>query len=120
MKFSLPQEIEVWYIIPAIRSKLAKEMLNLGLKQKEIAIKLGLRESAVSQYINKKRANDIELDDASLKHIKESAKKIIEQKTCVTKEIQNICKEIKKNKTLCKIHKKYSDIKNCCGICSDD
>ena len=32
-----PCEIVVWYVIPAIRSELAKELLNLGMKQKDVS-----------------------------------------------------------------------------------
>ncbi|MBW3014920.1 helix-turn-helix domain-containing protein [Candidatus Woesearchaeota archaeon] len=120
MRFSLPQEIEVWYIIPAIRKELAKAMRSLGLKQKEIASKLGLRESAVSQYINSKRGKEIKLNKKILKHIKESANKIIQNNSCAIREIQEICKEIKKSKTLCKIHMKYSQKDHCCGVCLCD
>ena len=30
-----PCEIVVWYVIPAIRSELAKDLLALGMKQKD-------------------------------------------------------------------------------------
>ncbi|MBW3003958.1 helix-turn-helix domain-containing protein [Candidatus Woesearchaeota archaeon] len=117
MKYSLPQEIEVWYIIPAIRKELAKAMVKLGLKQREVATKLGLRESAVSQYINSKRGKDIEFNQSTRLKISNSAKKIIEKKSCVIKEIQDLLKLVKKNKTLCKVHKKHANINNCCEIC---
>ena len=32
-----PCEIVVWYVIPAIRSELAKELLNLGMRQKDVS-----------------------------------------------------------------------------------
>ena len=117
MRYSLPQEIEVWYIIPAIRKELAKVMVNLGLKQREVASRLGLRESAVSQYINAKRGKDIDFDESTKTRIKQSAKKIVEQKSCVIKEIQDLLKLVKKNKTLCKVHKKHANMDHCCEIC---
>ena len=72
-----PQEIEVWYTLPVIRKELAKELLNYNLSQKEIAIKLGLTEAAISQYIHEKRATLINLDDKIKKAIQISAKKIV-------------------------------------------
>ncbi|MEA3430474.1 MAG: transcriptional regulator [Nanoarchaeota archaeon] len=120
MKNSLPQEIEVWYVIPAIRKELTKAMKKLGLSQRIIAQKLGLRESAVSQYIHSKRGKNINFDIKTKKMITKSAKDIVEHKSCVIKEIQDLCKAIRNNKTLCKIHKKYADIDHCCGICIGD
>ena len=32
-----PCEIVVWYVIPAIRSELAKDLLALGMKQKDVS-----------------------------------------------------------------------------------
>ena len=52
-----PQEIEVWYILPAIRKELALAMKLNGIKQVEIAKLLGVTKSAVTQYVNNKRAN---------------------------------------------------------------
>ena len=43
MSMKLPQEIDVWYIIPAIRREFAKGLLKKGLKQREIAKKLSHR-----------------------------------------------------------------------------
>ena len=51
LKQLMPQEIEVWYIIPAVRRELAKSMVKIGLKQKQIAVTLGITEAAVSQYL---------------------------------------------------------------------
>lgn len=117
MKYSLPQEIEVWYVIPGIRKELAKEMIKLGLSQREAAVRLGLRESAVSQYVHSKRGKDINFDKGTKEFIKKSAERIVNNKSCAVKEIQDICKEVKRNKTLCKIHKKHANIPHCCGIC---
>ena len=45
----LPQEIEVWYLIPAIRAELAKELLKEGINQTKIASILNITNAAVSQ-----------------------------------------------------------------------
>ena len=73
MQGQMPQEIEVWYILPAIRRDLTKSMINdLHLTQKEIAKIMGLTEAAVSQYIHSKRAKEIVFSNAVLKEIKQS------------------------------------------------
>jgi len=113
-----PQEIEVWYILPVIRKELAKELLNHNLSQKEIAIKLGLTEAAVSQYINKKRAALINLDKKIKEAIQKSAERIINTNTNIIKEIESINSLIWKDKTICKIHSQYDKtIKNTCNLC---
>jgi len=58
--YNLPQEIEVWYIIPAIRRKLAKILTEeYGLTQEKAANILGVSKAAVCQYLSKKRAMNV-------------------------------------------------------------
>ena len=58
--YSLPQEIEVWYIIPAIRRELTKILIKqYNLKQKKVAMLLGISEAAISQYLSNKRGQEI-------------------------------------------------------------
>jgi hypothetical protein len=46
----MPQEIEVWYIIPAIRKELAKRLVqHHEVAQKDVAELLGVTEAAISQ-----------------------------------------------------------------------
>ena len=44
-----PCEMVVWYVIPAIRSELAKDLLKLGMKQKTISELMDITQPAVSQ-----------------------------------------------------------------------
>ena len=50
----MPQEIEVRYILPALRKELAIE-LSKDMKQKEVANILNITQSALSQYHKEKR-----------------------------------------------------------------
>ena len=59
IKLLHPQEIEVLYILPAIRRELTIEMKKIGLEQKKIAEYLCVTEAAVSQYLNSKRASQL-------------------------------------------------------------
>ena len=112
-----PQEIEVWYILPSIRKELSKELLKYNLNQKEIALKLGLTEAAVSQYINEKRANEFILDKKISNAIKESARKIIDNGN-IMKEIQNISKLFWETRGICKIHMQHDkSITKSCALC---
>ena len=45
-----PQEIEVWYILPAIRKELVVVLKESGLTQRKIAGMLKVTEAAISQY----------------------------------------------------------------------
>ena len=112
-----PQEIEVWYILPAIRRELSKSLIKRGLSQKEIASKLGITESAISQYIKEKRANLINFDGETKKSIQESAKRIMNNGN-VMKEVTKINNLMKKNKFICKVHHNYDkSLPETCDIC---
>ena len=71
-----PCEIVVWYVIPSIRSKLAKELLNLGMKQKDISELLDITQPAVSQYISDKRGHELDFDPVVEQYIKNMARDI--------------------------------------------
>lgn len=113
----MPQEVEVWYVLPAIRAELSKQMLKLGVSQSDIAEKLSVSRAAVTQYVKNKRANDIEFNDTLKKDIKSSAKRIIEDNVLANKEIQLICDKIKATKCLCKYHRQFADIDVECDAC---
>ena len=110
----MPQEIEVWYVLPAIRAEMARELAGKGIKQAKIAEILGLTRAAICQYLKQKRANEIVFDGKIKKEIKKSCSKIIDDKSCAIREIQNICSFIKNSGFLCSIHKKYNEV---CAKC---
>lgn len=62
MPIKPPCEIVVQAVIPAIRSEIVRQLFNVhGMKQTEIAEKLGITQPAVSQYITGSRGNFSEL-----------------------------------------------------------
>ncbi len=92
----MPQEVEVWYVLPAIRRELAKvmktkvvtrtnedgEKVDHKVTQKEIARMLGVTEPAITQYLLKKkgqrsRGDQVSLPDHILKEIDKSADRMI-------------------------------------------
>ncbi|MFW9769538.1 MAG: transcriptional regulator [Candidatus Thorarchaeota archaeon] len=94
----MPQEVEVWYVIPAIRRELAKvmktkvvkradedgEMKDHKITQKEIARMLGVTEPAITQYLLRKkgqrsRGDQVDLPKDILMEIDKSADKMIEE-----------------------------------------
>jgi len=111
-----PQEIEVFYIIPAIRSHLARYMKESGKSQKDIAELFGLRESTISQYITKKRAT-LNIDKSIQEKIKKLAAKIKKPLDTITA-IQEILEEIKRKQCICNIHRQVaSKIPHNCKAC---
>ncbi len=112
-----PQEIEVWYVLPAIRRELVKELKKQRLKQRRIAKLLGITDAAVSQYISQKRAADVKFDKEMLQQLKKSAKAIIKDNGLVMREIQRICLLCRERGVICEVHKQKEDINCSCTSC---
>jgi len=95
----MPQEIEVWYIIPALRRELAKTMIeDFNLTQKAVAKHMCLTEAAVSQYQSSKRAKEVIFTEAVLSEIKRSATKIIESALDKSNDLAVVFKIAKKGR----------------------
>ena len=115
-----PCEMVVWYVIPAIRSELAKDLLKLGMKQKTISELMDITQPAVSQYLTDKRGSGIEFNDDVKKLIQDFAddlndgtatKADIISRTCY------ICKSIKTEDILCQIHREHGHVPADCKAC---
>lgn len=115
-----PCEIVVWYVIPAIRSELAKELLNLGMKQKDVSELMDITQPAVSQYITDKRGSGIKLDDQVRGMVQDFARELSEgeatkadliPRTCM------ICKNVKTADVLVQLGIDKSDLGEDCQTC---
>ena len=107
--YNLPQEIEVWYIIPAIRRELAENLVKKHkLTYEKAAVILGVSKAAVSQYINKKRAGKFKLPKEIRKEVEKSAELIIKNKNIAVKEILRLLNIIKRSNCSCNVCKKYN------------
>jgi hypothetical protein len=113
----MPQEIEVTYILPAIRRQIALNLIKEGFSQIQVAKVLEVTKAAVSQYVSKKRGKEVVFSKKINDRIKTAAKKIKNDKNAVIPEIQCICHLIKDTKFLCKVHKQHEDNLHCCGLC---
>ena len=94
----LPCEIVVVYVIPTIRSELAKELLKLGMSQKNISILLNVSQAAVSQYKHDKRGYGIKFNKEIQGLIKEFAKDLYECRATekdIVPRTCHICKIVK-------------------------
>ena len=121
MHNQMPQEIEVWYIIPAIRREIAKSMIDLGITQKQVAKRMVITEAAVSQYLKSKRGNEIKFSEKELKSIKKSAEKIVEGGESAMKNLYDLCIALRGSKIICKTHKsKDKSVPKNCDICFEN
>ena len=115
-----PCEIVVWYVIPAIRSELAKELLNLGMRQKDVSELMDITQPAVSQYITDKRGSGIKLDDNVRKMIQDFARELSQGEATKADLISGtciICKPVKTSDALEQLSINKSDLSEDCQSC---
>lgn len=118
----MPQEVEVWYIIPALRRELAKIMIyGFSLTQKQVAEHMDITEAAVSQYLSSKRAKEVVFSNAVLEEIKKSARKVMEDDKQLVPEMMRLTKLTGVKQVMCDIHKKQDvELPEGCDICFDE
>jgi len=112
----MPQEIEVRYILPALRKEFALALSEEGLKQTEIAEQLNITPAAISQYLKQKRGTTSFPKNIE-KEINKSTKLILKNKSTTHKEIYKISDKIKHTSTICEIHRMHDEVPNKCKIC---
>ena len=120
----MPQEIEVRYILPAIRREFAKIFIQeRKLSQKEAANVLGLTEAAISQYLHSKRAKEVIFSGKVVNEIRASADKVLADKIGkqrLMEEMYRITNLTTVRHILCDLHRSQSkDLANC-NICFDE
>jgi len=113
-----PQELEVYYILPALRRELAKAMKQQGKSQKAIAELFGVSEPAVSQYVHEKRGAEVDFAPAMQKTIADSATRITDKSTFI-KETQQLLRKAWHEKVICgACHTQNGDaIPKGCAVC---
>jgi predicted transcriptional regulator len=114
-----PQEIETYYVIPAIRMYFARFMKEKGKGRKEIAKILQVRESTISHYNTSKRASSIKFSKEIEEMIQKSALKM-NTVLDTLRETQKILLELRKNDELCEIHRLHcSHLSEDCQGCEN-
>ncbi len=117
----MPQELEVWYILPAVRREIAKSLYKKGLSQKDIAKRLKITEPAISQYIKAKRGKTFKIDKVLLKEVDISANHIDKDHSTanIIYEMNRISNLIKKSGAICSLHRNYDKDPSLeeCDIC---
>ena len=112
-QFLYPQEIEVYYVIPAIKRQLALAFKEQGLKQKDIAKRLQIEPATVSQYIKNKRGAQVTFPEAMKKAVKQSTTKIIDS-ISLLRETQQLLQLARTSGVLCHVHKSMSGVPGEC------
>ncbi len=121
MEYLLPQEIQVRYILPAIRGELARALVDEGLSQKEAARMLKITEAAISQYLSSKRGNNVQLSRELKDEIKMAARRIRQDNSILVNELVKLANHEKAIEAMCLMHK-ISDktIEDRCRLCFDN
>lgn len=117
-----PCELIVWYVLPTIRAELAKELIKLGLSQKEVSEKLGITQAAVSQYVKDKRGKGIPVNKQIRNSIKKLAIDIAEgdSRKDIIPGLCMICSIVKSSGSLCDLHKEEDSNLEGCDVCFGD
>lgn len=100
----LPQEIEVWYIIPALRREIAKCLIKeYGLSYEKTGEILGVTKAAVSQYVKGKRAAKIVLPKELSSAILKSCEQLVNEKSNAIAETMQLLEYIKQKNLGCEV-----------------
>ena len=120
MKKIMPQELDVWYLLPAIRKELVSGFIkDYKLSQRQAAEKIGVTEAAVSQYLKSKRASELKFSGAAKKEIKKTAEKIIKDRKNIAKYVYTLSVKLRNMKCLCKMHHAQDKSVNSeCNLCT--
>jgi predicted transcriptional regulator len=119
MKKIMPQELDVWYLLPAIRKELVLGFIkDYKLSQREAADIIGVTESAVSQYLKSKRASELKFSEGAKEEIKKAAGKIIKDRKNLAKYVYALSMKLRNMKCLCKVHRAHDKSVACdCNLC---
>ncbi|UCG90216.1 MAG: transcriptional regulator [Candidatus Heimdallarchaeota archaeon] len=116
-KLVQPQEVIVWYILPAIRRAITNSLIeDHHLPQKDIAQRFGLTEPAISQY-KKGARGDIDFNPDIVNKIRGAARNIAEEGRSAPHEVQRVLQYIQNGGFLCEFHRKYGMVHEGCDIC---
>jgi len=127
----MPQEVVVWYVLPAIRRELTRAMIKRNKPQKQIAKMLGVTEPAITQYKLKKskrsRGDQLSIPDKRLVEIEKPADVIIEAYErngdkevygIMTREINHLIEILRDSGVICDAHREHCEgVHDDCKAC---
>lgn len=109
------QEIEVFYVLPALRKEFAVCMKDAGKSQKEIAKLLCVTEAAVSQYISLKRGS-FNFNEKIKQAVAEASKNIFDESSMI-RETQKLLQIVRDERVVCQLHADHGDVPKGCNVC---
>lgn len=117
-------EIASQYLLPTLRALVAKNLMEkYKLTQQDTALKLGLTQSAISQYARQLRGSKIKIlekDKVVLEEIDKFSGKIASGELNVFSTLSSfceLCNLVRKKKMLCELHVKHFPELKDCDIC---
>lgn len=117
-KYLLPQEIELSFVVPAIRRELTLYLKEKGYGQHDIAQMLHVTDAAVSQYASGKRATEITFPAAAKEHIHAAAEKLINGAHIITQMTQ-LLHYMKQTRITCQVHIQKAGLEPNCQLCTE-
>ena len=111
----IPCEIVVWHILPLVRREIAKELVKEHkLSQAQVARRFGVTDAAISQYLKKKRGDNLLIEQSEhyedlLNEIKKSAALIMTEESDFSGEMCRICRCVKDLGILDEIYSKLEE-----------
>ncbi len=129
----MPQEVEVWYILPALRRALTRILINKNIPQRQIAAMLGVTEPAITQYkleqSNRARGNMMTIPQEFIPEIERAADNMIaaweHRKSdsptiylAMTRELNRLIKLLRAAGVTCSTHRAHCEfVEENCDAC---
>ncbi|AIG97003.1 putative transcriptional regulator [Archaeoglobus fulgidus DSM 8774] len=86
----------VKYVLPALRAKVALELIDRGYRVKDVADLLGLTQAAVSQYLKSKRGQRgldiIKKSDGAKRIVRELVDDLVAGRITIEDEVDYLCR----------------------------
>ena len=116
----LPCELVIRYLLPPIRGGIARELVRLGLSQRDIANRLGITQPAVSHYLKKKRGGRLKLSKDGTSKVKALARDMYDglKGPLILMRMCALCHHEIQDTILCDIHHRLEDVPEACDFCT--
>ncbi len=118
-KIHFPQEVDVWYVLPALRKKIALGLLGTGMSQKEVAGIMKTSEATISHYKKDKRVKTDLLGNTLDAEIALSIKRIQKNSAILFSEILKLSNIVKEKGIFCDLYGKMATVHQSKRPCND-